>query len=432
MYSLFIIYILLLGFGTSVNLPLFGKEVQLADLFFVFIFVKLLLDIKRDSTRRLLDLFPAMGRLIIILLVLLLTASWFSSDKIKSFVEFSAIFYLLILYLWTARISMTNAQLERALNIWIYLTSFLCVLALGGFVTHSFFEKSNPFVMFMTATRFVVPLARVKATFTTMNVFSSYLHVSVVFLLTFVIHNKRLRWDYLISGVLIFACILLTASRNMLGIFVTIFLILIPIKGRPFFNILKYTSFALVIFLIIMVFVTIIWMIYPVEADYDKDNHRFNISFNTNPNLYAIFNDLSVDLIQKSPIVGVGPGVFNQKAKEDLVWEDVKDSYETEDIHRLMPFDPHNTYLGWAAEAGLPFILALLGLFYAISHLLWKAYKANSNSMPGWFCYACLCGLIGFIVNGFYVDILTMRHLWVMLGLGTMAGLTLLNHKKVV
>ena len=417
MYSLFIIYILLLSFGTDVSLSLLGKEIQIADLFFIFIFARILWDIKKGPIRPV----GPIGYFIIVLLALLLIACGFSADKAKSFVEFFSISYLIILYLWISRIKIDQSQLRIALNTWLYLTGSLCVLALGGFIAYVFFGKDNVFITFFTETRFIIPFARVKATFPTINMFSSYLHTGVIFLLAFINHNKR-RWIYLVLSILIFVCIFFTASRVLLGIFITIFLAMIPIQGRPLFRFLKYISFAFIPLLLVMVLVTITWMIYPIEVDYDKENHTFNMSFNKSPNLYAIFNNLSMDLIQRSPLAGIGPGVFNQKTKEDLDWEEVKDSYETEDIHKLMPFDPHNTYLGWAAEAGLPFVIVLIGLFCAIARLLWRGYKADTNSFSGRLSYVCFCGLIGFMVNAFYIDILTMRHFWIMLGLGTMAA----------
>ncbi len=358
MYSLFIIYIVLLAFGTSVNLPVFGKEVQLADLFFIFIFARILWDIKKDSIKSA----GLVRYFIIALLALLLIACVFSADKAKSFIEFFSISYLIILYLWVSGNRIKQSQLRIALNTWLYLTGLLCVLALGGFIAYVFFGKTNVFIRFFTETRFVIPFARVKATFPTVNMFSSYLHIGVIFLLALISHNKR-RLIYLALSILIFVCIFFTASRVLLGIFITIFLAMIPIQGRPLFRSLKYISFALIPLLLIMVIVTITWMIYPIEADYDKESHTFNVSFNKSPNLYAIFNNLSMHLIQKNPLAGIGPGVFNQKTKEDLDWEEVKDSYETEDMRKLVPFDPHNTYLGWAAEAGLPFVIVLIGLF---------------------------------------------------------------------
>lgn len=414
MYSLFIIYILLLAFGTSINLPVFGKEVQLADLFFIFIFARISWDIKKGPIR------PAgpVGYFIIVLLALLLIACGFSADKTKSFIEFFSISYLIILYLWVSRIKIDQSQLRAALNTWLYLTGSLCVLALGGFIAYVFFGKVNVFITFFTETRFIIPFARVRATFPTINMFSSYLHTGIVFLLAFAGYNKRRR-NYLVLSILIFLCIFFTASRVLLGIFVTVFLTMIPIQGKSLFRFFKYVSFAFIPLLLIIVLVTITWMIYPIETSYDKEDHTFDLSFNKSPNLYAIFNNLSMDLIQKNPLVGIGPGVFNQKTIEYLDWEDVKDSYETEDMHKLMPFDPHNTYLGWAAEAGLPFVIVLIGLFCAIARLLWRGYKADTDSFSGRLSYVCLCGLIGFMVNAFYIDILTMRHFWIMLGLGT-------------
>lgn len=117
---------------------------------------------------------------------------------------------------------------------------------------------------------------------------------------------------------------------------------------------------------------------------------------------------------------------------EQLDWDEVRATYKAKGItNRNVSIDPHNTYLGWAAEAGLPFAVIMLGLFYGIYRFMWKGYKACADSFTGGFCYVSLCGLVGFLFNGLYIDILTMRHFWIMIGLGTLVSVQCLRSQTV-
>jgi O-antigen ligase len=141
---------------------------------------------------------------------------------------------------------------------------------------------------------------------------------------------------------------------------------------------------------------------------------------------------MSLRFINQNPLAGVGPGIFNQKMVEQLDWNEVKATYKTKGItDRNVSIDPHNTYLGWAAEAGIPFVIIMLGLFLGLYRLLWKGYKAWPDSFTGGFCYVCLCGMAGFLVNGLYTDILTMRHFWIMMGLGTLGSVLCLRSQTI-
>lgn len=399
--------------GTLISLPLFGKEIQLADIFFVFIAITLLFDLRKVRGIRALGTSAAVIYSLVFLIAFLLAASILSPDKTMSLAEFSAILYLIILYLWIAGIDMDKSQLKSLLHIWLYFSGGLCILALSGFLFYTLFAMPNWFVQVCPDMKSLIPFARLTATFPTMNMFASFLHVGIVFLLTLIVYEKR-RISYTILACLIFLCAFLTASRNLLGIFVTASLFIFPVRGRPVLRVFKYISLGLTILLIFLVLVTTIWCIFPV---------RPSLSFNTSPSLYAVLNRVSVRFIKEDPLVGIGPGMFNRTLIKQVNWDEVKDTYRAKGLRdKNIAIDPHNTYLGWAGEAGLPFITAMIFLFYGIMRFLQRGHRACAGSFEGNFCYACFCGMLGFMVNAFYIDIFTMRHFWVMLGLGTLAA----------
>lgn len=429
MYRLLIIYFVLLATGTIINLPLFGKEVQLADVFFIFILASLIWNIKKGDKIDFFKLSPVIKYLPIVLLLLLLIACGFSTNITKSLVEFAAISYLVILYLWVGGIHIDQRNLKSVLHFWLYLSGGLCVLALGAFITSTISGNGNWFVQIYPSMKSLIPIARVKATFPTMNMFASFLHVGIVFLLALIAYENW-RKHYIIFAFLLLTCIFLTASRNLLGIFITIFLAVLPIKGKLSVSVVKYISFSLSLLLLFFVLITTIWCVFPSQMNYNRDNHTLFLSINTSPSLYAILNKISIRFIKQKFLVGVGPGMFNQTMVEQLDWDEVKDTYNAKGItNRNVHIDPHNTYLGWAAEAGLPFAVIMVVLFYIITRFMWKGYKAGVNSFRGRLCYVCICGMVGFLVNGLYIDILTMRHLWLMMGLGTLGAASCLKNR---
>ena len=423
MNRLLIAYISLLAMGTIIYLPFFGKEIQFVDLFFVFILVSVIWNLKKGAEIKLFKPPLPIKGLLLTMSIMLLVSCVFSANPTKSLLEYIAILYLLILYLWVGGLQLDNKNLASVLHFWLYISGVLCILALGGFFTYIFTGNSNLFIQIYPEMKSLIPYIRVTSTFPTMNMFASFLHVGTVFLLTLII-SYRWRLTYILLTALFFICLFLTASRNIFGIIITIFLAVLPLRGKASLSVFKYAAFCLCVMLFFWVLITTTWYTYPAQINHDRQNNLFNLSINTTPSLYNILNRVSIRLIKQHYITGVGPGMFNDELAEHLDWEEAKNTYRYKGyFSKDASVDPHNTYLGWAAEAGLPFIAAIIGLFYFISRLIWKASKAYNDSFKGNFCYICMCGIVGFMVNGFYIDILTMRHFWIMVGLGTLVAM---------
>ena len=411
-------------------LPIFGKEVQAADLFFIFILIAMVRSIRKVLPRALFIRPISIGYIFGLWLIVLFVSCLFSSNRLTSLVELFTIIYLGTLYLWIGGIHFDEKRFGLVLNAWIWVSGVLCVLGLAGLITYSVCGSNMRLVQDYPAMRSVFPFARIVATFPTMNMFASFLHVGVVFLLFFAI-SGRWRPYYFIPSALILFCLPFTASRNMLGIAVTVSLAILPVKGKSYLPLLKLSAVLISFLLFVMVVVTTVWCIFPAKINFDKETHAISFSVNKLPSLYAFLDKMAFRMIAQRPLTGVGPGMFNRSLVEKLDWEEAKDIYGTYgDLPKDSPMDPHSTYLGWAAEAGIPFLIVMIGLFYAVGCFLWKGYKRADGSFTGIFCYACLCGMIGFMINGFYIDILTMRHFWIMLGLGTIAAFQIRARKE--
>jgi O-antigen ligase len=73
--------------------------------------------------------------------------------------------------------------------------------------------------------------------------------------------------------------------------------------------------------------------------------------------------------------------------------------------------DPHNTYTGALAEYGLLGFLAIVTLFINFIAMLFGRGKTKPDILS----YCLLAGLLGFLFNALFIDIMTMRHFWIFL-----------------
>ena len=236
--------------------------------------------------------------------------------------------------------------------------------------------------------------------------------------------SKPLLNRYIFLAILISICLFFTASRNLLGILITIYLAVLPMRGKWWLTCLKYMAFGLIIALISLIIVTTVWCVFPASIDYDEEHRVGCLSINKAPSLYAVLYKMSIRFISQKPFIGVGPGMFGQTLARSLDWNEVEDTYKAKGFTDTnIPLDPHSTYLGWAAEAGIPFIALLTAFLFCLGRLMWRKYKDDTRSFAGKFSYLSLCGLIGFAVNAWYIDILTMRHFWIMMGLATLVAM---------
>ncbi len=96
---------------------------------------------------------------------------------------------------------------------------------------------------------------------------------------------------------------------------------------------------------------------------------------------------ISLDLIKKHPIIGVGMGRFRHEAQLNS-FPDVQD----------IPFHAHNIYLHIAVEQGIPSLL----LFLWMIGLFWKqiwAIRSNTNSEGDFWCMGTFIGGSGFLIS---------------------------------
>lgn len=78
---------------------------------------------------------------------------------------------------------------------------------------------------------------------------------------------------------------------------------------------------------------------------------------------------------------------------------------------------PHSFWFGWLAETGVVGFVGILQLFGVVVFLLVRGRRRGD------FCAASIVtsllpGVLGFLVNGYHIDISSVRYLWVTAALG--------------
>jgi len=423
--ALLFLYIFSIPIMKVPRLPIFEQKLQYSEIFFlllIFIFFIGLLknDVVLIKTK---DLIINYIILLISGFYILITVSS-SGYQLRSIIEFCGIFYLFISYfLFT--------QIIRDKNLWLRIIYFWCFLVvivlLIGFIEYfSFSEFVSTHISKYSLLKNVSPFLvdRMQSTFRHPNMLASYLHISLIFLGTALVNknnNKSLNFLLAFLAFFIIFASFLTKSRIFAGTLLTLYLFLARFKNKFLYLFRIFVLVFLVIALAFAVF-SVIWYVFPVKVNFNKGKIP-DIAFNVEYFPYYFYQKASIDMIRKHPFFGVGIGMFNKNLINYINLEGAEHSFQMfhpdyafgQDPHSMQVksrgVDPHSTYLGWAAEIGLIgvgfIILFLLSLILQVINLYKKTHGEDKL-----ICWIFIAGLIGFLVNGLYIDILTFRHFW--------------------
>jgi len=131
-------------------------------------------------------------------------------------------------------------------------------------------------------------------------------------------------------------------------------------------------------------------------------------------------------MFEKHPVIGVGYGTYTKHFKENVDWDWVRSSFGFEAYpqaikvveDKTLYFDPHSVYLGALAETGIVGFAGMMYFFLAYAVSLARKLKTDDKKRIVTACI--LAGFLGFLLNGFTIDILSMRHFWFMMAIGAL------------
>jgi O-antigen ligase len=134
----------------------------------------------------------------------------------------------------------------------------------------------------------------------------------------------------------------------------------------------------------------------------------------------------------ENPLTGIGYGGFGAISQE-LLFQTPGVDLDIQQIRQEGDyFVAHNTYLGTAAELGLPGLFLYLGLLLSTGlYLRRTAARAAALGAPfvGRVAHALLLGLVSWAVTSFFLSGETARMLWIVVGL-SLALPTLLPRRE--
>lgn len=412
-------YIVSLPFMRVPNLPLVGQKLQYSDAFFLILlttwFIKLI-QRKYTITRTFTEFS------FVLLLATFSIALMNSIYLFKSFIEIAGIVYLLLMTFLVSQIIKNREQLNIVLECWFITATVVALLGAGSIIFWFLTRKTTIFLVQQPSLSSVLFFPRAHSTFRMGSMLASYIHVSIVFAFVLLLRENRKRKGWIVAAVLLMlVTAFFTASRPFFGIIVSLFLLLHLLKRRRGLSLLRYFTFVFTVLLLIWTVIINLWVLVPVRAQIDRENMSFSLTMHYPHSLYFHLYKAALRMMRQHPFLGVGPGMFNENLLQNVDWN----SPDLILAHRYRGLetwqkksDPHSTYLGWGAETG---VFGLAALIFLLSNYFIKfknMQRLSINRDMYNFSSCCIAGLIGFLINACYIDILTMRHFWFFLAIG--------------
>ena len=403
---LFLFYIILLPVMNVPELPFIGSKIQYCDvLFVVFLLFFIYEHIKAKDKMSVPFLLPAAFLLFSFFISLV-----FNGFDSREIIEYAATVYLVALYFSAVLLIKEDEYLCRCIRVWVLVSSVVCVIGILGYIAGLFSGSLNiltPQIQSVDKISSIPHQAqfylRASSTLKNPNMFAAYFITSITFIFMIIKSRMARAKDY---GFYIFVLSLhlFTALLTKSRIFGPVFLLaasslFILYPGKKYI-LLKIPALFLACIFLVLSFMTLAVWVFPVEFKPFK--------INTQKSEYLILSEAALKMWKDHPVVGVGLGRYNYNLVNYVDWDKAKKVLPDPDNIEWKTKDPHSTYLGWASETGI------LGLFATLL-FLWLNIK---NAFFKRDARIIALGVIAFLIAGFSVDILTMRHFWFLLGIG--------------
>lgn len=433
-------YLLVLPLMDYAPCKIYGRVVLFSDFIFVGLALVYAWELMVRAKTISLDLLDYSG----LSMIVLFSFSIFSSAyRAQGMAELAVLSYLYLLFIIVRRTVVSLEKLKAMLIVWVAVALLVSLIGLTAFAyAYSLGDiRGNRFLFYMPIEAMAHHFPRIDSTFINANMLLSYLHVAIcaaIILYLFSLRAKARMRFFMIAIIAIFLITaFLTGSRRFGGLLLSLFLIsLWNFKGR-IARLARVLTFVGFILFFVASIVTTIWMMFPLSITHERQQQTVTIKAHTSYSLHMLPLSAAFTMAARHPFLGVGLGAFNREFSRYVDWEWVKASFGLEAYPQCVAavndhtlnFDPHSAYFGSLAETGIVgFIGLLLFLGCAVVFFVraFKQYRADGERAIVSGCMlACLCG---FIFNAVTLDILTMRHFWLLLAL----PLTALESKKGV
>lgn len=413
------------------NIGLFsfvGKKILFSDAVFLILLGTALFKILLKRSKFTL---PKITGPVLIMLFAFALSFLNSRSMLNSLAELTSLLYLVLLFFLVTHIITDRDKLTRFLSVWLFASLSVSLVGLAAFALGvlSGDLKGNLFLTYNQMDAAALHFPRIRSTFSISNMFSAYLHVSLVFaaLLFLLRSGRNKRTFFALSIALLFAASFLTGSRRFAGLLLSLFLMLVLYGKRRAARILKYATFFGFLLFLALYIATSIWVIFPVAVTGNGPGGIPRLEFQGSYSLHVVSHIASLNMFKGHPVIGVGWGAYNKNFGNYIDWGWLKSNLGLEKYpaylqaieQKTLNFDPHSLYLGTLAETGL---LGFAGLAYFLMAyfflLLRRIRRSHALGLSRIISGCIMAGYAGFLLNAMTMDILSMRHFWIMLAIG--------------
>ncbi len=430
--KLIFLYLLILPLMSLPRLYPLGAKIQYVDIVFVPIFLLWCFQVIRNKKPWLIS------KGVFISLILLIIVNLFSFlgsiDISKSLIDYLGLLYLAALFIVFSFIIKEKSIFKSAINI-IFLVSIVAsIIGLISLVCFKAFRFTwiQNFLLISQIKASIAPLARIKSTFLTPEMFITFMQLGLVCgLILFEFQEKARRKVLSILGILIILLASVFAySRPLTGLFLLLAFAFLVKKGNKLLISLKIFTTFLFVVLLLGAIISSIWMIYPVTISKDKDTKSVSITFQNSPDIRGILRKAAFSIGLKKPFFGIGQGMFTYDLKNHIDLETAGHTLKTNDFSSNLEMDPHSTYFGALAETGF---LGLGAMMLFLVLIITTSLKSIKESIPSKYRNAeiyLLVSLIGYLIIACFTDIFAFRQFWINIALLTSVGYIARNNDQ--
>lgn len=404
------LYILSLGFQNLLDLPVVGHRLQIPEIVFALIVIYSIFNYRHFLFR-----FDRIDYVILLYLALNLISSVWNESGLSSYLETLGRVYLFGVYFLFKTITSKwdISRLKRyVINNFTFLGIVSSLIAFVGWIIAMNINENNLLATSYENYPYFGTIYRIRGATPTPTMFAVLLSFSAFLLTASIIEKKSTRKRDLIFLSIILIASFLTFSKTFLLIVSGIGLIFLREKGLfKKYNFLE----PILIFSISILFIASSHFLF-FKSDSDWNKKLESTPFSTNEILfendkiivlesfYLFSKRCAIEISKINPILGVGPGNFNQSMYK-------LDKNKFPALKKLMGVDPHSVYFGTLAENGF---LGLICLFFIFYFLLVKL--RNTNIGESNFIYALFMIFVLLLIEGITTDIMNFRNLWVIMG----------------
>lgn len=427
-HGLFYLYLILLPLMNLPGVFPLSAKVQYSDLVFIFFFISWCFVLAKSKK------IPLPPKRIVFSLALLILVNVFSfacSKKLFiSLLDFLGLIYLITVFWAFSFISQEKALFKKAINI-IFITSVS--VSLTGILSSAFHRIYNyawtqHFLFISNGLKTaIVPFARIKSTLVLPEMFIVFSQLGLVCgMISLEFQKNALKKRLWALGIItiIFAAVF-AYSRSLVGLFFTLFSVMLLKKGfrlRPALLIIG----ILFIMLFVSAVITSIWVMYPVTLWKDNASELMHVTFNLAPDIRAPLRHAALAIALRNPLFGVGQGMFTFESKKYFNFNTLRNT-PYRDSYASLEIDPHCAYLGTMAETGFVGLGVILLFFYFIIKNCLESLKGSSSAALRNAEAYLLASVIGYLLTGWFMDIFSLRPLWITLAF--LSGVNIMREK---